>query len=586
MLNLSIATLNVCGLRDQVKRSRVIQWLKIFTFDIILLQELYLASDADFSFFKRLWDGPVYFSPSLTHHSGGVGIALNGQYQWKVSQIRRDNRGRCISILCSVQETTFRVCNVHCPNPAGERREFLNNLNFYLTGSNPLILGGDFNCVMENIDRENRSLNPNCLAGRKEIFDLVSTYNLVDCYRVLHPLLPGYTWSRRGCSQRSRLDRIYLSKELSFNAASVSPFPYSDHDCVHVDFQLSGSARRGKRYWKYNTSLSKDSVFCGELRFYYKLWSTLKPAFKTISDWWENIKGRIKQLAIQHGVRLAREKRDCMLSLQRTISCNPNKDEVDEIIEAELRGACIRSRVNFLEENEKPSAFFYREEKRRARQKVFKCIKNNDGITVSTQSEIMDAFHNFYTRLYTEDCAINLNMQDYFIKCLNSKIGVDDNVVMERAISLSEVTKAISTSAKNKSPGNDGLPYEFYLHFVDLLGNDLVDVFNDIFDNGTLTESQRTGVITLIPKKGDTTSPSNWRPISLLNTDYKLIAKILQTRLRTVLPNIVNVYQTCAVPGRTIHNNLFILRDIADFCVLGNRPCAFISIDQQKLLTW
>ena len=109
------------------------------------------------------------------------------------------------------------------------------------------------------------------------------------------------------------------------------------------------------------------------------MWSTLKSGFKSITDWWENIKGRIKQLAVQHSVRIAREKKEQLLHLQ-TVCCNSNRDEVQNIIERELRGACIRSRVKILEENEKPSAFFYREERRRGGRKVIKSIKNDDGI--------------------------------------------------------------------------------------------------------------------------------------------------------------------------------------------------------------
>ncbi|KAJ8019452.1 hypothetical protein HOLleu_41057 [Holothuria leucospilota] len=152
----------------------------------------------------------------------------------------------------------------------------------------------------------------------------------------------------KGIRQSSRLDRIYLSKDFTCRSAECSLFPYSDHNCVHVGFK--------------------------ELRSYYKLWSTLKPSFKSMTEWWENIKGRIKHLAIQHSVRIARQKKERLLLLQR-VCCNSNEDEVDNIIESELRGACIRSRVKILEENEKPSAFFYREERRRAERKVIKSIK-------------------------------------------------------------------------------------------------------------------------------------------------------------------------------------------------------------------
>ncbi|KAJ8036522.1 hypothetical protein HOLleu_20525 [Holothuria leucospilota] len=102
-----------------------------------------------------------------------------------------------------------------------------------------------------------------------------------------------------------------------------------------------------------------------------------------------------------------------MLSLQSMCS-NLNKDEVDVILGSELKGACIRSRVQLLDENEKPSVFFCREEKRRAQQKVINNIQNKHGQIVSRQNEIMDVFHNFYTGLFAEDCTVDTNMQDVF----------------------------------------------------------------------------------------------------------------------------------------------------------------------------
>ena len=107
--------------------------------------------------------------------------------------------------------------------------------------------------------------------------------------------------------------------------------------------------------------------------------------------------------------------------------------------------------------------------------------------------------------------------------------------ILTYAISNDEVKWVLSRAAKNKSPGIDGISYEFYMFFFYLVGNDIVNVFNDIFRRGNLSESQSTAIITLTPKKGDTLNPSNWRPISLLNADYKILAKVLQSRLSNVM---------------------------------------------------
>ena len=104
--------------------------------------------------------------------------------------------------------------------------------------------------------------------------------------------------------------------------------------------------------------------------------------------------------------------------------------------------------------------------------------------------------------------------------------------------------------ARRKAPGSDGLPAEFYIRFWDVLGADLVDVFNFCFSAGFFTKSQRRGVISLTFKKGDRLDPGNWRPISLLNIDYKIASKAIAGWLSKVIHLVVNCDQSFRVPGR------------------------------------
>lgn len=70
--------------------------------------------------------------------------------------------------------------------------------------------------------------------------------------------------------------------------------------------------------------------------------------------------------------------------------------------------------------------------------------------------------------------------------------------------------------------------------------------------------------------------------LAQLTCDYKIILKVIQLRLSTVLSDIVGVHQACSVPGRNIHSNLCLLRDIVDYTKLRGYPCSLISIDQHK----
>ena len=134
----------------------------------------------------------------------------------------------------------------------------------------------------------------------------------------------------------------------------------------------------------------------------------------------------------------------------------------------------------------------------------------------------------------------------------------------------------------NKTPGFDGLPMEFYLSFWDILGKDLVDVLNYGCVRGCLSYSQRQGTITLVPKKGDLRNRKNWRPITLLNCDYKIASRAISGRLLKVLSEVISPDQSGSVPGRFIGETVLLLQNIVDFATLNNIPAALISLDQEK----
>ena len=94
----------------------------------------------------------------------------------------------------------------------------------------------------------------------------------------------------------------------------------------------------------------------------------------------------------------------------------------------------------------------------------------------------------------------------------------------------------------------------------------MIKSFNFAFDAGTLSISQRRGIITLIPKPNkDATSLENLRPISLLNVDYKILTKTIAKRLEKVLPKIINPDQTGYVKGRYIGENVRLISDIMSY---------------------
>ena len=117
----------------------------------------------------------------------------------------------------------------------------------------------------------------------------------------------------------------------------------------------------------------------------------------------------------------------------------------------------------------------------------------------------------------------------------------------------------------------------------DSLANvDLGDVLNSGKSLGHLSVSQRGGVVSLSFKKSDRLDPRNWRPINLLNVDYKIASRAIAARLLRVIHLVVAKDQTRSVPGRFIGENVAFLRDVVDFCSLSGSPVTILLLDQEK----
>uniref|UniRef100_A0AAQ6ILA1 Reverse transcriptase domain-containing protein n=1 Tax=Anabas testudineus TaxID=64144 RepID=A0AAQ6ILA1_ANATE len=133
-----------------------------------------------------------------------------------------------------------------------------------------------------------------------------------------------------------------------------------------------------------------------------------------------------------------------------------------------------------------------------------------------------------------------------------------------------------------RAPGLDGLSVEFFKAFWPELGQDLLGVVAESLTENSLPLSCRRAVLTLLPKAGDLWDIKNWRPVSLLCTDYKILSKALANRLREVMDQVVHRDQTYCVPGRLITDNVILIRDVLDLSGSLGIDLGLISLDQEK----
>ncbi len=195
--------------------------------------------------------------------------------------------------------------------------------------------------------------------------------------------------------------------------------------------------------------------------------------------------------------------------------------------------------------------------------------------------EILRVWQRYYTGLFTA-APCDPSAQDDMLSKLSRRLCKDERASCEGLLTLEECFAALSGMARGKTPGSDGFPMEFYLRFWSSLGADLVRVLNVAYEAGQLSTSQRRGLIIVLYQKNDRLDTKNWRPISLLNVDYKIATWAISGRLLAVIGSVVGPDQTCGVPGRTISENLFLIRDLIEYAKREDIPLALLSLDQEK----
>ena len=245
------------------------------------------------------------------------------------------------------------------------------------------------------------------------------------------------------------------------------------------------------------------------------------------------------------------------------------------------KGARVRARVKWAEEGEASTKYFFRLERKRGADQWCSALRKEDGSIASSIKDIRTAWSSFYSSLFSTE-PTDPGEQDHLLQRYESTLPAVASSSCDGPLTEVELLAAVRGMARGKAPGLDGLPLEFYLSFWHLLAPDLLSVLNFSFLDGHFPISLRSGVITLLFKKGDRLNPANWRPITLLNVDYKICARALAARLLKVIHHVVSPDQTCAVPGRFIGENVALLRDLAHYCEVTNFPAAILSLDQEK----
>ena len=256
------------------------------------------------------------------------------------------------------------------------------------------------------------------------------------------------------------------------------------------------------------------------------------------------------------------------------------KNKLKDIETKRCKGAAIRSRVQTLIEGERCTAFFLGLEKKRQNNTVISSLINEKGDRVTDQKGILDIVGKYYKKLFQkQNCS--KTQSALLLGGMEKKISLADREFCERRISLEEVERAIEGLGKGKSLGSDGLPAEFFSHYKHLVAPLLHKLFCTMHINQSTPDAFSQGIITLIYKnKRGKEQIQNYRPISLLNVDYKILSKILANRIKEVVGSIINHSQAYSIPGRDLADTIGTVRDLVS--VMNSQAGVLVGIDMEK----
>ena len=457
-------------------------------------------------------------------------------------------------------------------------------------------------------------VNENNSNSSQNVKEMMSVQDLIDTWRSSYPLAKKYTWiSGTKPIKMARLDFFLVSTDIHAKVVkNYMSFGYrTDHSFVGIELNIDESDR-GKGFWKFNTSLLKNKEYIEIVKAEikktvadYTMMGKNNESLLTISNQllFEMIKLNIRGVTIPYASRL-KKKRNMLEhelvvkigDLENQLSSVQNfetseivieiqkcKEKLQQIRQTAVQGMLLRSKTDLYELNEKPTQFFCNLEKKNYVNKTIYKINTGDKIVTEPRS-ILDELKKFYMNLYRSkrDTHQSFNKKPFLdgdLKTLNE----EDKELCEGLVKVNEVKNVLRAMANNKSPGSDGYPAEFYKFFWSDIGVYVLNSLNEAFQVGELSQTQKQGIISLIPK-GDKPREyiKNWRPISLINVDCKLLSGVLAQRLKSVIPKIIGNEQKGFLGQRYIGENIQTVYDLMEYLENKDKNGMLLLLDFEK----
>jgi ribonuclease HI len=427
--------------------------------------------------------------------------------------------------------------------------------------------------------------------AREWVEDLVSAWDLID----IKPAKGLYTWTNKRIGPghiAARLDRFLVQSSflLLGLTATVEILPHSVSNHKPIRLGIKTDQVRGPIPFKFNLTWIQDKDF---LPLVSKTWTSIVKG-SSFYVWEEKLR-RLK-IALKfwakgqpNPITLRIEAQTQLENLQLEME---NKEITQEGLQQEDRlqrqwhRACReeesywrqKSRSLWLKEGDKNTSYFHKQAEARKHYKAVTEIQVQNE-TIADPEGIKQAAFEAFEALYSEPQGTVIDPQMYPLSIIPVLIKEDINTKLTKELLQQEIKEALDQMNPDKAPGPDGFTARFYQQCWEIIKTDLTKMIRKSQQSSKLGGSTNLAFLALIPKEKGAITFNRFRPISLCNTSYKILTKVIANRLKTILPLIVPENQGGFIQGRHIADNIILVQEALHSSVRRKDKGMIIKLD-------
>jgi hypothetical protein len=188
-------------------------------------------------------------------------------------------------------------------------------------------------------------------------------------------------------------------------------------------------------------------------------------------------------------------------------------------------------------------------------------VTDEQGAHQTDQAEILRIFTDHLVKKY-ERRNVNVKCMHHLLDGGLNTVPLEVNLALDEPLEIEEVCAAVRKGKEKQSPGSDGICNEFFKNTWDVTKQEMVEIINHMYMEREVTDVQKQGIIMCVPKKTHSVGVEDYRTLSLLNTDYKLLTRVIAQRPSPWMGDLLHPNKYCGKRGQPTFDAVAAVRDI------------------------